>query len=762
MTISGFLRRFTYLLIFLLCLSVQEAYSQYTVSGFVVDSLNNQALPSAWLGNERQGHVSTNDYGYFSINSPEGELNLTVSFLGYKKKKISLHVESNMTLNIKMSPHSNELKEVVVIGASSNFGKNSLESNIINIEQIKQMPYMFGEVDLIKSIQFQPGVKTIGEGTSSMYIRGGSSDQNLIMINDMPLYNISHMMGLVSVFNPDAIQSIRFYKSAAPANYAGRISGILDVRQHEGNFNFHEIKGGLSLLGLRASAQGPLIKGAKTAYFLSTRASWINWFVEPEQEFIPGYVDINIGLTHIIDEKSRIQLYSYAGRDWVESDMGFDNQWGNTAVNLKYQRVLKPKLFSDFSLIGSSYSNTYQTEDSIRHVFWKTGVSDLSFKANVEYSHTNSNSISVGLASTIHDFTPGESQSKNTSIPSSNAVELGTYIQCQWAWLDRYFVSAGLHWSCFANYGQATWYDSSNGRVRENERGIYHYNNYLQPRLSVSMKMGKKNLVSARCGRMAQNVMVLDNSQLGYTSLESWFPSNPNIKPMVANNFSVSWGHTLLERFTLELASYYKRVENQPDFVDKAQLIGNPNAELEIRQGSSISYGIETSISKEVGILFGDISYTWSRSINHIPSLQSEKYPSNFDMPHEIKVNLGLKASSSWQFSLYWIYSTGRPFTPPVSYMIIEGRGIPVYAEKNTGRFPNYHRLDVSAKWLPKSKDERFRQSIALSVYNLYARSNPMSYNFTFTGFYGQEPQPSISQYAMTSFFPNITYEFSF
>lgn len=755
------MKNLSIILVFLL--TCHRSYSQeklIPLSGQIKEAKSGESLPFATVYAKEAGKgVATNEYGYFSIFLPKRENTLTISFVGFAPKEIVINLSKETFLSITLDENESNLDEVIITNQKLH-QESQLEVQKISMKQLESMPLVFGEQDLVKAVQFLPGIKTVGEGTSAIFVRGGNDDQNLILLDEMPLYNVGHMLGLVSVFNPDAIKSINLYKSIAPASFGGRVSAVMDVRQNEGDDNKTVASGGLNVFGMRGGLQGPIKKESNASYLVAFRKSLVDLFVKPENEFVPGYADFNGKGTLPIDDTRQFQIGTYVSRDFVQSEEGFENKWGNTGLNIKYQQLISSRLFSSYSIIVSDYQNELIAKDSLRNMNWKTGVQDYILKADYEWNVNPRFNVEFGASSILHHFTPGKSSNQSESVADKKALESGVYLEGEWQMSKQLQFSIGTRWSTFTNMGNDVWFDPNTREAIVNRKGIYHFDQHLEPRMQLLWDLSFANFALGYA-RNTQYAMVLKNTQLAYTSLESWFPASPNIKPMLGDSYTAGVNTHSFHGIELSIAAYYRYVRNQSDFINHARLIENPKVALDVRQGIGRAWGVETMISKNKGSFTYNLSYVWSRSLNEIDAIHQQAYSTRSDIPHDVKLNASYRTQGRWQFNAFWTYSTGRPFTAPTAWVSVEGRGIPIYSERNSSRFPDYHRLDVSVVLHPKESEERFQGTWTFGIYNLYAHTNPLSYNFSFSpnSLYSNL---SITQYNFIRFFPNLSYAFKF
>ena len=740
------------------------------ISGYVVDAKSNEVLISASIYSpESNTAVLSNDYGFFSLKQEDNITFLLVSFIGYHTDTIYLQEYKNNS-NIALQPKSVELQEFEVsTGTSWQLVEgNEYAARSLTIESIEKLPIMFGEADIVKAVQLQPGVKTLGDGSSGMFVRGGSDDQNLILIDEAPVYNPSHMFGLISVFNPDAINNVSFYKSNMPAEYGGRCSAVLDAKMKEGNKQEHRFSVGLSLLSASLYANGPIVK-EKSSYLISLRKSPIDLIVNPMigdglLSIIPGFYDINVKVNTKIGEKDHLFLSFYHGKDKVQAYKMFNNNWSNTVGTLRWNRALGQQWYSNLSLIGSSYNNdvdyTYNKEDGY---YWETAVDDINLKYELTNYISSDNQLKLGINSIYHQFTPGRSNDIKNSIPSSNAMELGAYAQHDVTLWDKLGINYGLRLSSFLNMGKTVWYEYlSDGFVvtNINDGGVYNSEFQLEPRVSFSYKIDTDKSLKLAYARNAQYMQVLNNSSSAYATLETWFPANKNIKPLLSDVVSLGWFHQITPMYFISAELYYKNLNNVIDYVDHAVLTDNPYVERETLSGKGKSYGAEVEFSKQSGRLTGSVSYSYSRALQTISGINDgNEYSVLYDMPHDIRIQANYAINKSWNVGAFWVYTTGRPTTIPIGFYGFGGGwydSLPIYSDRNAARFPDYHRLDLSVNYSTKPKEKKHYWDFGFGVNNVYNRMNLVGYGF---GSFGDNV---IEPYSILPILPNFSIKFTY
>jgi len=744
------------------------AQQHFTISGYVKEKSTGEVLIGAAIydANLNKGATS-NSYGFYSLSLPAGQYSLTVSFLGYENINFEINLSQNINKDFFLDNSSLLLETVTVRAESSNkpLTENEFSVEKISIQNIRQLPTMLGEADVVKAIQQQSGVKTLGDGSSAMFVRGGSSDQNLILIDEAPIYNPSHLFGLISVFNPDALNHVDLHKSNMPAQYGGRVSSVIDCKMKEGNMYDYDFSVGVSPFSTTLSANGPIIK-EKSSFFVSGRKSFIDLFFKSRDNItlVPAFYDINLKLNTIIGKNDRLFVSFYNGKDKLKSAEGFFNKWGNTSSTLRWNKNLGSKLFMNTSLIVSDYQNYLEFKDVGRSYKWLTGLNDINLKLDLSYYIRPGNVIKLGAGSIYHKFIPGETADTLQSMSRVQAFEHAIYILNDIEVFNWLGLNYGLRLSAFQNHGKATWYDYDKQhqpiKTNTNIKGIYNTFIYPEPRISTNIKLSPNYSIKLAYARNAQYMQILQNNSLSYSSLETWFPANPNIKPIIVDAVSAGWFQKLSKKYFVSLELYYKAYQNQIDYVDHARLINNPYIEGEIREGKAKAYGVEFNFKKEVGSLKGAISYTYGRVLRNIDDINNnEEYSSPYDIPHDFRFRLSYQISSSWSFNTAWVFMSGRPVTLPVGFYEYREQTVPIYTDRNASRFPNYHRLDISFNYEPMKKTRKLNWIMNFGIFNLYAKKNPIGYEFKFNNSTGKI---KAYQYTLFRLLPNFSIKIEF
>lgn len=724
-----------YLLLFIILYSISGfCQNTYTISGFVRDGVTGEELIGATIYNFRINEIIiTNENGFYSITLPQGLYVLEFSYIGYAIKTDTITINKHINHSIVLQKTSIELNKVIV--SSSHFEVSS-HIKKMPLQQIEQTPTIFGVPDVIKVLQLQPGIKNIGDGSSGMYVRGGNRDQNMILIDDATIYNVSHMFGYVSAINPTMLKDATFYNSNIPTEYGGRISSVLDTKMKEGNMNSNSGEIGLSFLTIDGNIEGP-IKKDTSSYFFAIRKSVLDIFMNKSKKGfeVPVFYDINAKINYKINSKNRLFLSAYNGSDiFITQDSKNISQ--NLTSTIRWFRVINPKLLVNSSYIFSKYSNNtiFQINDSETN--WKTGITDNTIKTKISWFPNTNNTFHFGAQIQYHNCIPGNSGYSETSISNMNIFENGLFAMHKIKISKTFTIDYGIRLQSYLNSGKGVWYSLNENYepIKPNYESNISWNSVykLEPRISLLYKLQHSEF-SLHYNKVSQAMQILSNNAFAYTSIETWISISPNIKPLTSNNYSCSYAYNH-KGFAGMIEGYMRKIENQIDYIDHAQLFSNPYIESEIRIGSAKAYGIEVSLHKTQGKTKISSSYSYARVLYTIPTITNSKtYRAPYDMPHDIKIQLNQNITTRISCSAIWIYTSGRPGTFPRGYYYIATNNgnveIPIYSERNADSYPNYHRLDIAIKYNFKER-KKIEHSISFGVYNVYGRVNPLSYTF--------------------------------
>lgn len=751
------------------------------ISGYISDIKTGEVLVGATVYVlELQTGTASNRYGFYSLSLDPGDYLLVYSYMGYSSVEMRVYLSSNQEINIELVLQKQELDEVVVSTRKKNENIVRPQMSVTRLQTrfIRKIPALMGEVDIIKAIQLLPGVSATSEGSSGFIVRGGSSDQNLILLDEAIVYNASHFVGFFSVFNSDAVQDIQLFKGDLPARLGGRISSVLEVRMKKGNSKEFAGSGGIGLVSSRLTLEGPILKES-TSFIVSGRRTYFDLFLplaknEDVRDNKLYFYDLNLKLNHRFNENNHLFLSGYFGRDLFKNQfagMGF----GNQTFTLRWNHLFSPALFSNFMITSSRYDYELGTPEGEANSFlWESDMLDYNIKTDFIWYLSPEHTFRFGLSSIYHTLNPGSAkglgdQSLFTeyTVPKNFAFEHGAYLSGEHKIAGKLIVKAGFRFSVFQNIGKGTVYHFDNNHEAI-DSAVYPsgeiFNTYagIEPRLGLTWVINENSSIKSSYSRNRQYLQLARNSTSG-TPLDLWFPASPNIKPQFSNQFAVGYFRDFLDHtFEVSIETYYKKMNNTIDFKDHAELLLNRKLEGEIRVGSSRAYGLEFMVTMNREKLNGWISYSLSRSERTIPEINFGKtYLSPYDKTHDISVVLNYRITKRLDLSANWVYYTGLPATFPTGRYEIAGVISPVYSDRNDYRMPDYHRLDLSLTLSGKEKPERkWVSEWNLSVYNVYSRKNTWSINFV------QEAGDPYKTYAemvyLFKVIPSITYNFKF
>lgn len=738
-----------FLLLMLMAITTLAANAQKkrTVSGHVYDHTGESLIGANVIIKELNLGTVTNTYGFYSITIPEGSYTLEISYVGYVDKVIALDLsqDQKQTFNLEEATEMIESVTVTAEKRDANIREIEMSAEKLDIKTIEKIPTFMGEADVIKVIQLQPGVSVVGEGTSGFYVRGGAVDQNLILLDESTVYNPAHFGGFFSVFNPDAVKSIKLYKGGIPAKFGGRQASVLDVKMLEGNSNKIEGKGGIGTLSSRLTIGAPIVKD-KASFLISGRRTYydILFFPFSNEPIVRDskvyFWDGNFKANYKINENNRLFLSLYTGEDVVGIAEFFQLSYGNTTGTLRWNHVFNDRIFSNFMLIGSKFDYGLGQPAGTGFGFeWTSNIVDYSFKNDYTYFLNPNNTIDFGFQIIYHKLKPAKFQPLEDGafeafeIPSEYSYESSVYLSNEHQVSARLTMQYGLRLNMFNNAGGALNNYNAEGEfigTTENKQGeISNTFTGLEPRLGGRYIIDEKSSLKASYNRMYQYLHLATNTQ-SPTPFDVWFTSNPNVAPQKTDQVAIGYFRNFFDnQLEASVEGYYKWLSNAIDFKDHAMLIGNERLDGEVLQGSGFAYGLEFYIRKKYGKLTGWISYTWSLTRRVIPGINNGlAYPTNYDRPNDLKIVLSYDISPRLNLNANWVYYTAMPFTVPISYGRYQNGFYPKYSGRNSFRYPgtDYHRLDLGATWnlyKPEST-QRYKSSLTLSVYNAYNRHN--------------------------------------
>ncbi len=789
---------YRYLVCFLLTLLVQNSIigqqSSYTLNGTITDASSNETLigvnliiPQANTG------VVTNDYGYYSIKLSEATYEIIISYIGYQTIRDTIIMDSNKELNLQLSKASENLDEILITTDTEglDISKPEMSVNKLSINTIKRLPVVFGEVDVVRSLLLLPGVSNAGEGSSGFNVRGGAVDQNLILLDEATIYNSSHLFGLFSVFNPDAIKDLKLYKGGIPAEYGGRVSSVLDIYQRDGNSKEFKMQGGIGVISSRLLAEGPIIKD-KGAFLIGGRSSYAHLFLKlTDNENSAYFYDLNTKLTYKIDHSNKLLFSGYFGRDVFNISQNFENTYGNAVLNLRWNHILSDNIFTNLSVIYSDYY--YGLSLNFVGFDWDSGIKNLNLKYDFNHYINDNFQLEYGLQNTYYEFNPGEikpideeSGINYFKLINKYALENAIYISAEHKFNDKFSAEYGLRLSNFFRLGQKKFNSYENEPVAyDPERDIYSeagieetldysrndvlklYTN-LEPRVALAYSINDNESVKVSYNRMSQYLHLLSNTS-SPTPLDVWAPSGPYLKPQVLDQYAIGYfRNSTNNNYSVEVESFYKKVKNRIDYIDGANLIANNAIERVVLNGQGRAFGLELLLRRNSGRLKGWLAYTLSRSEQRTPGRNEiepginngEWYNSNYDKTHDLSITGSYDLNKKWQLNANFIFQTGLATTYPTAQYEYEGITIPVYGNRNGDRLPSYHRLDISATLRSgKRKNKSFESYWNFGIYNVYNRQNAYSISFR------ENSDTNVNEAIRLSLFgiiPSITYNFNF
>ncbi|MEM6343171.1 MAG: TonB-dependent receptor [Bacteroidota bacterium] len=762
------------LLLALLCtLGIGISFGQnVTLSGYVYDEANGESLIGAtvYIPEAKAGAYS-NSYGFYSLSVPPGNYVVQYRFVGYGVMTDTIDLSENVKLDVRLGQIETTTEEVVISAESASERIQSTEMGVetLSIKEIKKLPVLFGETDILKTIQLLPGVKAAGEGSSGFFVRGGGTDQNLILLDEAPVYNPAHLLGFFSVFNGDAIKSTKLYKGNMPAEYGGRLSSVLDVQMKDGNKKDYELSGGIGLISSRLTFEGPIVED-KGSFMVSGRRTYADAFLAFSsdtnlQNTQLYFYDLNMKANYRVSEKDQIFVSGYFGRDKFGLRDQFGLNWGNATGTVRWNHLFSDKLFLNSTLIYSDYDYEIDIIDAGAKI--TSGIQDWNLKEDFSYYANQRNTLKFGANVIYHTFVPGvitstESAAINdTELQERYALESAAYISHEWKATESFNINYGLRVSNFTVLGPGTEYSYDNegaavdsvtygqGEVIKNYFG-------LEPRISASYVINPNLSIKASYARNRQYIHLLTNAT-GGSPTDLWLPSSATIQPEISDQFALGYFQTFGEKYEGSVEIYYKDLQNQIDYKNGADIFLNETVESELVFGDGWSYGAEFLFRKNVGKFTGWAAYTWSRTFRQFDEINNgEAFPARQDRVHDISLVGMYDPNPKWSFSATWVYNTGDAVTFPNGSYSYNGQIVPLYGERNADRLPAYHRLDLSATWYGKNP----KSSWNVSVYNAYNRKNVFSLDFR-----ESESNPGTTEAVKTYLFgavPSLTYNFNF
>lgn len=764
----------------LLCLFLSlgtAAQTRFSINGTIKDTLSGETLigASIKLREIPASGTTSNTYGFYSISAAPGKYTLVVSYTGYQTINTPITLTNNVTLDINLNPNA-LLKEVIVSSRPVKEQIRDPQMGIekLNMESIKNVPVLFGEKDILKTIQLLPGIKSAGEGNSGFYVRGGSADQNLILLDEANVYNASHLLGFFSTFNSDAIKDVSVYKGGMPAQYGGRLASVVDIRMNEGNRNRYTAEGGIGLIASRLKLEGPVKKG-RGSFMLSGRRTYADLFLKLSSDTVLKttqlyFYDLNAKANYRINDKNVIYLSGYFGNDALGLRETFSLNWGNTTATMRWNHLFSERMFSNTTLIYSDYNYAIENFDNRSDFKVTSRIRDWNLKQDYQYFGSDQHTLKFGLNVNHHQIKPGSISSSSTSsvndkeITRRRGLELAAYISDEWK-LERFGLVYGLRLSSFSLLGPGTFasYDQNGNIIRSQSVGSGKaVKSYLlpEPRISASYQLNPNISLKTSYTRNTQSLHLLSNSTSSLPT-DLWVMSSNNIRPQVADQLALGYYQNFKDdQYEFSSEVYFKSMKNQIDYKNAANLRGNENVESELLFGYGRAYGIEFFLKKRTGKFNGWLGYTLSRTERKFDEISNGDYfPAKQDRTHDLSLVGIYNISERWTFSGTFIYNTGNAITFPSGKYTLDGRTMFYYTERNGYRMPDYHRLDVNAT-LNGKPGKKYQSSWTFGVYNAYNRQNAYIIDFR-----DNPDDPSRTQAVQTSLFgiiPSVTWNFKF
>ena len=765
----------------------------FTLSGTVFENQGNETLIGAnIIIDELKTGTISNEYGFYSITLTKGVYEFTISNVGCLTIKETIILDKDIIRDFTLLEANEALEEVLIETniESLNIRTPQMSVNSLTASSIKQIPVVFGEADVIKAITLLPGVSSGGEGAAGFNVRGGAADQNLILLDEATIFNSSHLFGLFSVFNPDAIKSLKLYKGGVPAKYGGRVASVLDIYQKEGNKNEFKANGGVGLVASRLLLEGPLKKGIGS-FLLGGRATYAHLFLPLfDVNNIAYFYDLNTKLSYKLNKKNSIYLSAYFGRDVFNVSNSFENTYGNTVVNFRLNHLFNDKLFSNLSLIYSDYY--YGLNLNFVGFEWNSGIQNMNIKYDFNQYINNRYKLEYGLHSTYYRFNPGvigpnrsDSGINTEALTNKFAFENAIYLDIKHQLSERLTVSYGSRLSSFLRLGQKelNLYENNQAVGYNTDLQLYEEINpigsessstnkviksflNLEPRLAISYKLDDNTSLKTSYNRMTQYLHLISNTS-SPTPLDVWTPSGKYIQPQILDQIAIGY-FKRYNKYDLEIESFYKKTKNRIDYIDGANLIANKAIEQVLLNGQSRAYGFELLFRKNKGRFKGWFAYTLSKSEQQTKGLNASDpginngnwYNTPYDKTHDISITSSYDLSDKWKLNANFIYQTGQPTTYPNGQYEYNNLIVSTFESRNSSRLDAYHRFDISGTYTPKkNKDKQWKGEWVFSIYNLYNRKNTQSLNFRENQDTGQNEALKLSLFGAIG---AVSYNFKF
>ena len=787
-------------LLFVITNLFAQAQTKHTFDGYIKDASNGEALIGATVFvKETKNGAVTNVYGFYSVTIPAATYTIEISYIGYERIVQQISLDKDIRLDIELKQEAEQLEEVVVTADDEKADKVQLiemSTNKLSIATIRKIPAFLGEVDIVKSLLLLPGVSTVGDGAAGFNVRGGSTGQNLILLDEAPVYNSSHMLGFFSVFNPDAVKDTKLYKGAIPSRYGGRLASLLDVRMKEGNIKKFEATGGVGTIFSRIAFEGPIVKN-KGSFIMAGRTSYIDILARP---FVPllkdggalNFYDVTLKANYNLNERNRVYLSGFLGRDIFMFDKNQGFSWGNSTATLRWNHIFSKRLFANLTGVYSRYDYKLQFgNDDLNSFKWKSSISNFIIKPDISYFINTNNEVNFGGEIIAYSFTPANAVGVSNgdlvdvSLARKYNVESSLYVGNSQKINSAIAVEYGVRHSYFQYLGEGTAYtynDTVPGKRKtplsektyKKGETIASYNNW-QPRFSLKVQVNEQSSVKASYNRMVQYLHLISNTTAS-NPLDVWTPTSNNIKPELSDQFTLGYFKNIgtENKWEASVEGYLKYTANQIDYINGADLLINKYIEGDLLSGNGRAYGMEFYLQRKTGRFTGWVSYTLGRTELKVEGINKGAwYPTRYDQRHNFKLAAFYDINKRWSVSSDFVLTTGTPTTFPTSRYVSQGILIPYNANdsRNNVRIPSYNRLDISVRLEGKTMKKNGKQRKntdywVFSLYNVYARKNPFSIYFKQVDKRYVNGDPLQSQAVQLSIIgtiiPSVSYNFKF
>lgn len=755
-----------------------SAQDKFTISGSIKSKKTGETIIGASIRSGNTGATS-NEYGFFSLTLPAGNHAIEVSAIGMAFYTQDVLLNKNITLNVSLEDEAKTLGNITITGSAKSRSLSSPQMGIerLTTKEIKNIPVLLGERDVLKTVQLLPGIKSAGDGNSGFFVRGGAADQNLILLDEATVYNASHLLGFFSTFNSDAIKDVTVYKGGMPAQYGGRLSSVLDIKMNDGNNQDYNVSGGIGLISAKLNVEGPVQKD-KSSFLITARRTYADMFLKLSKDSTLNrntlyFYDLNAKLNYNFGDKDRLYVSGYFGRDVLKAGETFGLDWGNATGTIRWNHIFSNKLFSNTSFIVSNYNYNISIRSGANDFNIFSQIRDLNLKQEFQWYLTPRNNLRFGLNSVYHIIRPGE------VVPASEQSSFNAqYLQKRFSWensvyatntwkaADKVNITYGIRLTSFSILGKGDFFSvDKDGNVTD----TMHYNagqfvkTYVnpEPRVAVSYQMNSTSSVKASYVRNVQNLHLLSNSTTA-SPTDKWVASTNIIKPEISDQVAVGYYKNLWDNnYELTVEAYYKNMQHQIDYRDGADIFINSDAvEAQLLFGKGRAYGLEWQFKKKEGRLTGWLSYTLSKTEKQINGINHNRwYNAKQDRTHDIALVVAYQLSKKWSVSANWIFYTGNAVTFPAGKYKVDDQVVFYYTDRNGYRMPAYHRLDVGATWTLKQR-KRFSSELTFSLYNAYGREN--AYTISFRESKDDPDKTEAVRLALFRFIPSVSYNFKF